>query len=148
GRIVCTFRETAISDDAAVRIAERVRQAIWRELATPPPESPPETAPLAVRMHDAALMLSGSPESWREIEAQVAAARAAAPDDPALAIMHAMGLYARLIQNMPPSAPEEWSAAEDEIESVVFTNLPRLQDHPILKLGAAKLLLFIDRGHI
>lgn len=148
GRILQTFRAVfADGDMDAVRaLATHVKDAIWTHRALPSsaPVAPTET-PLELRMHDATRLLTRTPESWQKSREQIEKARAADPDDPTLAIMHGLALYAGLIQRV--CSPEEWQAAETEIESLVFNSLPAIQDNPLLMLAAAKLLFFIERGH-
>jgi hypothetical protein len=102
-------------------------------------------------MHEAALMLARAPASWRENEKQLMQARTASPDDPTLAIMWGLNLYARLLQHAAepggPMSETEWAAVEDEIEALALASLPRVGDNPLLVLAVAKLLFFIDRGH-
>ncbi|MCC7252425.1 helix-turn-helix domain-containing protein [Hyphomicrobium sp.] len=149
GQILQAFRmalASAPQDNEIRALATCIKDAIWAHRALPSP-SPlaPVDRPLELRMHDAALLLSRAPESWQEAGAQIERARAANPDDPALAIMRGLALYASLIQ--VPRPAEEWEAIEAEIEDLVLGSLSAIQDNPLLVLGAAKLLFFIDRGH-
>lgn len=138
--------------DAIGALAVDVKSAIWAHLAIPATAVPAASdTPLEVRLYDAADMLSRSPAIWRENEAQLARARAARPDDPTLAIMWGLNLYARLL-SQPLDDDEmisasQWSAIEDEIEGLALANLPKVQDNPLLILGVAKLLFFVNRGH-
>lgn len=133
-------------------LAGELKKAIWTHLAMPagPVVASIET-PLEIRLHDAALILARTPVTWRENEAQLALARAERPDDPTLAIMWGLNLYARLlsqaIDNEPMMPQAEWAAIEDEIEALALASLPKVQDNPLLVLGVAKLLFFINRGH-
>ncbi|MDH6230887.1 DNA-binding winged helix-turn-helix (wHTH) protein [Mesorhizobium soli] len=136
---------------AAKQVAEQARKAIWAHLAIPDgADATPIDTPLHLRVHDAAIVLARSLESWRENEVQLAAARAERPDDPTLAIMWAMTLYAKLVMQMQPEKlpVSAWRAIEDEIEDLAFTSLPKVQSNPLLVLGIAKLLMFIGRGHL
>lgn len=142
-----SFSAAHLSDDNRA-LAARIKEAIWAHRALPSPLPLPLTPadkPLELRMHDAARLLSRTPESWRESNDQIERARAANPDDPVLAIMRGLALYASLIQ-LPRSA-EEWDNAEREIEDLVIAALPSIQDNPLLVLEASKLLIFINRGH-
>ncbi len=134
------------------KLAAEVRSAIWTHLALPVSAvAASSDTPLEVRLYDAADMLSRTPEIWRENEAQLARARAERPDDPTLAIIWGLNLYARLLSQALDSgemmSAAEWSAVEDEMEALALTSLPKVQDNPLLVLGVAKLLFFIDRGH-
>lgn len=148
GQIIKVFR-SAFANDSGEEIralSAGIKEAIWTHRALPAsPHVAPEDAPLEVRMHDAALILSRTPESWQHSCEQIEKARAADPNDPKLAIMHGLALYAGLVQCIRP--PHAWRETEAEIETLVFETLPAIQDNPLLMLGAAKLLFFIARGH-
>jgi DNA-binding winged helix-turn-helix (wHTH) protein len=137
---------------AANNLADEVKTALWAHLALPRGAIVASVdTPLDIRMHDAARLLSRTPASWHENEKQLAQARAANPDDPTLAIMRGLNLYARLLQHVlesdGPMTESEWAAIEDEIEALALASLPRVGDNPLLMLAVAKLLFFIDRGH-
>jgi DNA-binding winged helix-turn-helix (wHTH) protein len=137
---------------AVDKLAVEVKSAIWTHLAVPVSAvAAASDTPLEVRLYDAADMLSRTPEIWRENEAQLARARVEHPDDPTLAIMWGLNLYARLLSQALDSgemmSAGEWSAVEDEMEALALASLPKVQDNPLLVLGVAKLLFFIDRGH-
>lgn len=131
-------------------LAAGVKSAIWTHLAIPTSAVAADT-PLEVRLYDAADMLSRSPAIWRENEAQLVRARAERPDDPMLAVMWGLNLYARLLSQALDAgemmSAGEWSVIEDEIEGLALASLAKVQDNPLLVLGVAKLLFFIDRGH-
>lgn len=134
------------------RLAAELKAAIWTHLAVPAGTIVAASdTPLEVRLYDAADMLSRSPAIWQENEAQLARARAERPDDPTLAIMWGLNLYARLLSQALDSgemmSAGEWSAIEDEMEALALASLTKVQDNPLLVLGVAKLLFFIDRGH-
>lgn len=134
------------------RLAADVKAAIWTHLAVPAGAAAASSdTPLEVRLYDAADMLSRSPAIWQENEAQLARARMEHPDDPTLAIMWGLNLYSRLLAQPLDGgemlSAEAWSAIEDEMEGLALGNLPKVQDNPLLVLGVAKLLFFVDRGH-
>lgn len=150
-RIVATWRciFAGPADNAIVTLATDIRGAIWAHLATPTRHRIlPGEVPLEIKVHDAARILGGSAESYEEIEKHLRLARAKDPDDPLLPIMEAIGLYARMLQPTIFPSDEEWAAAENEIERLVFDNLPRVQNNPVALLAAAKLLCFTARGHL
>lgn len=152
GHIVRAIRSTfpqAGHEKEVLTTATSITEAIWTHEALPPSANlAPTERPLELRMHDAARLLSGTPESWLTATSQIDSARAAAPHDPTLAILRGLALYATLLQRPDVSArSEEWRAAEAEIESLVLNCLPDIQDNPLLMLGAAKLLFFIEGGH-
>jgi len=150
GQVLRSFRHIGTDAAATEALAGRVRDAIWSIEALPAPHTRPGDAPLEVRLHDAALMMTQSPESWATSEARIAAARRERPDDPALGLSAGMALYARLLQQVAPGrvpTPTQWAAVEDEMEDLALGALAAIDQHPLLALGAAKLLFFVDRGH-
>lgn len=131
-------------------LAERLLAAIWQRLTRGTlAVAAPTDAPLELRMHDAALILSRSEESWIAMGEQLAAARAERPDDPTTILMWGLYLHSRLLLSAAGAhlTPEARLALQDEIEAMVFQALPEIGDNPILMLAAAKLLFFTGRGH-
>ncbi len=150
GEILQTFRAAFPESGDATEIealAGRVHDAIWAHRAMPSATTnlSPSERPLELRMHDAALLLSREPSSWGKLSEQTTKALSEKPDDPTHAIMRGMALYADLIQRAHPA--DTWAAIESEIEDLALGALPAIQDNPLLTLGAAKLLFFIQRGH-
>jgi DNA-binding winged helix-turn-helix (wHTH) protein/tetratricopeptide (TPR) repeat protein len=154
-RVIATRRATATGDNQqqiASELAGWVRDTIWRHLAMPHGSAllTPGDLPAEIRLNEAARALARSPERWRETEAQLKRARAQSPGDPVLAVMWAMNLFARLIHwPLDPAVVTRSgrAALENEIEALVLDHLPVIDDNALLKLAAAKLLFFIDRGH-
>lgn len=154
--ILHTLRITFKDADAAIDIeamASLIKAAIWMHLAKAPSGTPIGSTdlPMELRVHEAALMLAQTPESWRESEAQLVRARAERPDDPQLAVMWGLHLYTQVLQPAPGApAPTlaQWAEIEDTIEALALDNLAAVQENPLLVLAIAKLLLFIDRGHL
>lgn len=154
-RQVAAAMHTVFTQDPRQPIAGIVRwaaDAMWAHLAMPRggPHAPTDL-PASLQLHEAALALSRSAEAWRTSEAQLRLARAERPDDPALAILWALNLHAQLI-HWPASemarSPGGRHSLLEEIEGIVFQNLAAIDGNPMLKLGAAKLLVFVGREHI
>lgn len=99
--------------------------------------------PLEVRLHNASLMFTQAPSAWIETEAQARRALTERPDDPETMLAAAMCIYSRRLSAAIPMTNDE-----EEIERLVFASLPRVGNSPILALAAAKLLLFVGRGHL
>src|SRR5690606_13703129 len=81
---------------------------------------------------------------------QLRQARQQSPNDPSLAVLWALNQLARLIHWPPDPAlrePGAVAALEDEIEREVLGHLNGIEAVPLLKLAAAKMLFFINRGH-
>jgi hypothetical protein len=108
------------------------------------------TIPLELSVHEASRLMSLPDSAWLENGQILARRRAEAPEDPKLAIMWASHLYATLIFAPLVRQMDDAKRAETEreIETICLDFLPRAQDHPVLRICIAKLLFFIDRGHI
>jgi len=134
--------------------AQSLAQSIWAYAALPDGQpAKPTDRPLHLRMHDAAVLITADVESWRHNAGRLAEAHAAAPDDPAISVMLALNRYAQLIQaplspDAPPLGDAEWRAIEDDIEQLALGALPKVGDDPMLLLGIAKALCFINRGYL
>lgn len=139
-------------DPLAEEACEMLASAIWRDLAlTPSAGEAPGSGTLEIRMQDAALAVSGAREpGWRYISARLERELAANPDDPVLAIMSGVVLFARCLHVIDFDAADvaAYDAAERQIEALVFRALPQVRGDPLLALAAAKLLLCIYRGHV
>ncbi|TPW26289.1 winged helix-turn-helix domain-containing protein [Martelella alba] len=130
-------------DDFAVRLTD----TIWTFIALPRDAlSEPSAPPAYLRLHDAGALISGNIESWSENAQRLETARLRKPDDPTIAVLLAFNTYARMLQESEITEPL-WRALEDEIETLVFEALPKIENDPSILLGLAKLLHFIDRGH-
>lgn len=155
GQVVRTVRSTFAGDEESVveRIVGDCRAAIWSDRARTP-EAPLVAVtelPLEVRMHEAALMLAMPPERWRESEAQLARSRTERPNDADLEVMWGIHLYLQLLRpphEGPLMTHAERAEFETAIEAIALGSLVAVQDNPLLVLAIAKLLLFINRGHL
>ncbi len=96
GQIIRAFRAGfAVAGLAAeiAKLANCITEVIWAHKALPPSANlAPTERPLELRMHDAARLLSGTPESWLTSISQIDSARAAAPHDPTLAILRGLAI--------------------------------------------------------
>ena len=141
------------ADGELDRFAQTVVQTIWAHAALPD-GSPahPTDPPLALRLHDAARLITGDIASGRHNAPRLAQAHAADPDNPVLAVLLALNHHAQLIQApLSPGEPlsdTQWQAMEDEIETLAIGALDRAQGDPMLLLGIAKALCFLNRGHL
>ncbi|OZI42079.1 hypothetical protein CEK29_13400 [Bordetella genomosp. 5] len=151
-QIVRTFRATlSASDtrDALAALAQQVLHALWQHGALNATQATPTDRPLDLLLHESALMLTDSPQTWSANEARIARERAEHPDDPRLAVMQALALLSRMVLGGGADAPGDasWEAMEAEIEALVLGALPRVQDDPLLVLSVARALYFVNRGH-
>ena len=139
-----------MGDAEAGALATTLMAAIWRNLAVRPDDlAAPTDAPLPVRIHDAALLMSPADETWNQIAPRLAADHAANPEDARTAIIWATYLHVRLIRSQAgdPADPDTYKPVEDEIEGLVFANLPALRSEPAFALSAANLLVGVHRNH-
>lgn len=146
GRIVRAQRLLlASSSDAGIaQLGETLKAAMWEHRSFGAgPVAALTDEPLELRLHNASLMFTEAPSAWVETEAQTRRALAERPDDPEAMLAAALCTYSRRLFGGVLMANDE-----DEIERLVFASLPRIGDNPILALAAAKLLLFVGRGHI
>lgn len=131
----------------AAKLAQDVLQSLWSTLVADESSAyAPSDLPLELRMHEAGLLLGEGPESWRACS-QFVSRLPADGSDPAAAIMRALTLYSQLVLSGFGLSLSAWNQMEDEIERLVLEALPEVRDRPLLAMTAAKLLLFIARGH-
>ncbi|MDI6028058.1 hypothetical protein QBK99_17865 [Corticibacterium sp. UT-5YL-CI-8] len=97
---------------------------------------------------------SDAREGWipvvGEIKRACADARAQNPASADLALQGCLHLFARLVLTNPFTGidPVEREEIESEIEATALDCLPFIETNPLLMLAAAKLLYFVDRGHL
>lgn len=151
---VAAFRESFVGDPpqgVVEALAGSVTDAVWKTLALGPGAAPaPTDQPLLLRMQNASALLDPPGASWLANAEQLARLRQEQPDDPTIAIMWAMQVFARsMLTTQDPGALNRAaiSAMEDEIEALVLPHLAVVRDDPLLALAAAKLLLLLNRGH-
>jgi tetratricopeptide (TPR) repeat protein len=129
--------------------ARQIMTVVWDALTyrAGAPTSPSDP-PLAVRMYDAANLLADAKE-WMETQRRLRSILEADPSDHRAKLMLATSIHAKYLTSGPLLLPQHDFRAqdEDEIEQLVLSSLPHLQDNPIFMMAAGKLLYFIDRGH-
>ncbi|TWB65272.1 winged helix-turn-helix domain-containing protein [Bradyrhizobium sacchari] len=110
----------------------------------------PADEPLETRFHKAASLLSASNRAWLASGEQLGKDRAHAPLNADIALQWCLHLFARLVHTSPfgEISLEERYRIESEIDATVLECLPAVEANPLLMLAAAKLLYFIDRGHL
>ncbi|WP_175561946.1 winged helix-turn-helix domain-containing protein [Kaistia soli] len=110
----------------------------------------PVDQPLEIRMRRASTLLSASNPRWLEKGRQLREARAQNPASADIALQWCLHLFARLVLSNPFTGigRDERDEIESEIEAVVLDCLPLVETNPLLMLAAAKLLYFVDRGHL
>ncbi|MDW6024375.1 winged helix-turn-helix domain-containing protein [Mesorhizobium sp. BAC0120] len=156
-RIVRAFRLQLDMSDAtsftseAIRVANGVIDALRQALAEASTGlGTPADEPLEMRLHKASNLLSTSNPQWLASGEQLRKDRAQDPLNPDIALQWCMHLFARLVLTSPfgGMSLEERERIESEIDATVLEVLPAIEHNPLLMLAAAKLLYFINRGHI
>lgn len=137
-------RETTRVSQGVVEALQQALKEASNGLGVPPDEAP------EVRLRSASHLLSTSNPKWLESGERLARGREHDPFDADSAIQWGLHLFARLVLTSPFEgiSLEERDRIEGEIEATVLECLPEIQDKPLLMLGAAKLLYFINRGHL
>lgn len=110
----------------------------------------PMDEPLELRLHKAASLLSASNRWWLANGEQLGRNRAQDPLNADIALQWCLHLFARLVHTSPfgEISLEERYRIESEIDATVLECLPAVEANPLLMLAAAKLLYFINRGHL
>lgn len=143
-RLVIDRDEERAVDD----LAKLLQARLWSHLAQGDLARPSlRTEPLALRIHNAGLLLGRGDQSWVEAEAQITRARHENPSDPHIQVMWATHLANRMILAGQPLTDCERDAMEDEIEEQAFLALPHIHKDTMLTLAVAKLLMQVNRGH-
>lgn len=148
---VCDDATEACAEHGVVsRLAEMFIDDIWYALQpSANRRGAPETAPLAVGLHEASENLFGTPETWVDAEQRLRRVLQDNPNDHQARLLLASALHTRYVMDDPtqPVAAERRRADETEIEALVTAALPHLQDNGLYALTAAKLLYFVDKVH-
>jgi len=110
----------------------------------------PTDAPPEMRLQKASSLLSTSNPMWLARGGQLRRDREQDPLNADIALQWCLHLFARLVLTSPfgGMSIDERDRIESEIEVTVLECLPAIEANPLLMLAAAKLLYFIDRGHI
>lgn len=110
----------------------------------------PIDEPLEMRLHKASTLLSASNPEWLARGEQLSKEREQDPLNPDIALQWCMHLFSRLVMTGPSGAVsmEERDRLESEIEVIALSLLPTIEGSPLLMLTCAKLLYFINRGHL
>lgn len=133
------------------RASTTISEALQRSLAEASEGlGTPTDQPLDIRFRKATTLLSASNPKWLEKGLQLRAAREQNPASADLALQWGLHLFARLVLTNPFTgiSRDERDDLESEIEATVLECLPLVESNPLLMLAAAKLLYFIDRGHL
>jgi DNA-binding winged helix-turn-helix (wHTH) protein len=136
---------------AAALVATGVIDAVRQALADAstglgmPIDASPET-----RLQNATSLLSVSNAKWLASGEQLRGERQQNPLNADTALQWCLHLFAGLVRTNPFNrlSLDERDRIESEIETTVLECLPAIEANPVLNLAAAKLLYFINRGHL
>jgi DNA-binding winged helix-turn-helix (wHTH) protein len=156
-RIMKTFRLQLDSADGASSAHEsaRVSDAVVDTLRQTLKDASrglgiAEDASIEERFQAASKLISAANPQWLAKGSQIQRSRAQNPDDADAAMQWCLHLFSRLVLADPFAGVSlaERDDIESEIETTVLDWLPNIENQPLLLLAAAKLLYFIDRGHL
>ena len=156
-RIMKTFRlQPDIQDDAsfageASRVSDGVVEALEQALKDASSGlGISEDEALEDRLQRASKLLSADNPNWLASGDQLGKTRQQNPHDADAALQWCLHLFSRLVVTKPFTglSLEERDGIETEIETTVLECLPDVENNPLLMLAAAKLLYFINRGHL
>lgn len=156
-RIMKTFRsQIDIQDDAtlaseASRLSDGIVHALEQALkGASSGLGISEGGAIEERFRSASKLLSASNPQWLATGQQLLDNRRRDPHDADAALQWCLHLFSRLVLTSPFTglSLEERDGIEVEIESTVLECLPDIENSPLLMLAAAKLLYFINRGHL
>ncbi|WP_424983862.1 winged helix-turn-helix domain-containing protein [Maritalea sp. S77] len=162
GELECVFRGYQFSSDKtlfAKRICvskslepniETIAEEISGTLRTALAKQAKGHVPLAVGMIEAGKTFTGIKGHWSEGEKSLRKQVEDNPVDYHAKIMLATNIHTKYLQDSVQifsSNHDPRKSDEDEIEALVTSSLPHLQNQPSFLLPAAKLLYFIDRGY-
>ncbi|WP_271023485.1 winged helix-turn-helix domain-containing protein [Rhizobium sp. RCAM05973] len=138
---------TGEADRISDGIVDFLRQAIAAAVAG---LGTPVDAPLETRLQQASTRLSASNSMWLANGERLRNGRQQDPANADTALQWCLHLFSRLVHTSPfkEMTHEERSGIESEIEATVLECLPDVEATPMLMLAAAKLLYFINRGHL
>jgi DNA-binding winged helix-turn-helix (wHTH) protein/tetratricopeptide (TPR) repeat protein len=156
-RIMKAFRlQLDIHDDASfAREASRVSDGVVDALKQALKEASSglgisDDEAVEERFQSASRLLSAANPNWLANGDQLGKNRAQNPHDADAALQWCLHLFSRLVLTEPFTgmSPDERDEIETEIETTVLECLPDIENNPLLMLAAAKLLYFINRGHL
>lgn len=156
-RIMKTFRLQlqAEGDETFSSAASRVSEGVVNALNQALKEAArglgiSEEEAVQERFRNACRLLSVNNPKWLEHGDRLGRTREQNPGDADTAIQWCLHLFSRLVMTEPFTGMslEERDGIETEIESIVLECLPAIENNSLLMLAAAKLLYFINRGHL
>lgn len=156
-RIIKTFRlQLDVRNDAsfaseAARVSDSIVDTLKRALKEASRGlGISEDEAIEERFQSASKLLSANNPTWFANGDRLGRNREQNPHDADAALQWCLHLFSRLVLTEPFTGMslEERDGIETEIESTVLECLPGIENNPLLMLAAAKLLYFINRGHL
>lgn len=156
-RIMKTFRlQLDIQDDGSFASeASRVSESVVNTLTQALKDASTglgisEDEAIEERFQSASKLLSADNSKWLASGDRLERNREQNPHDADAALQWCLHLFSRLVLTEPfiGLCLEDRDDIETEIETTVLECLPDIETNPLLMLAAAKLLYFINRGHL
>ncbi len=143
GNELCSKSGGAFMADLATALVDQV----WKVQSHPPQSGvADEDAPLAVRMHEAEIMLAEAEGGMHETEKRLRAAIAANPKDCTNYVLLATAIHSNMVVGgfAGIRSPSDFIRGANEIEDQLLKAIEHIDGNDILSLAAAKLLWFTD----
>jgi DNA-binding winged helix-turn-helix (wHTH) protein len=145
GRLIHVHRTAITPRDKAVETAKLITTEIWEDQL----HEPNHPQPMVVSLSKAGIALTGDHANWAENDARLRALLAQTPDDPFLLLLLATNLQSRRVIGGPQFflGPFDIEADDREVETIVTSVLPKVQDDPIQTISAAHLLFSLGSAY-
>jgi len=149
GKLISVNRFTTDAEDdlsTAAEMAARITADIWHSSL----RDPNQIEPVVISLNNASIALTGDPGNWQENDSRLRSLLADQPDDPVVKVLLATNIQSKYVIGgaMAFMQPETaFLKDEDEIEALVTSALPLLQNDPTHALAAARLIFFLNRGY-
>lgn len=145
GKLINIHRIAIAPADHVTQTAEHIATQIWQDEI----HEPRHPQPMVVSLSKASISVTGDHTNWAENETRLRALLADAPDDPVLRLLYATTLQSRFVIAGPAAflGPFDFEADEREVEAIVTSVLPQIQDDHVHALSAARLLFFLGPAY-
>lgn len=134
----------------ASALARDLLDELWRWMNYSTAQAPtPDDEPLAIRLHATTEPLCVDREGWQEAERRLRKRLQQAPNDYESQLKLATALHSKYVISGAQLLRDDDPRPKDEaeIEQLVTTALPHIQEHDLFRLMAAKLLYFVNPSH-
>jgi DNA-binding winged helix-turn-helix (wHTH) protein len=145
GKLIHVHREAITPAERAAEVAALVANEIWEDQL----HQPLLRQPMVVSLSNAGLTLTGDPSNWSENDVRLRSLLEQTPDDPVLRLLYATNLQSRHVIGGPAFflAPFDIEGTMQEVEAIITSVLPQVQDDPVHCMSAARLLFFLGPAY-